>query len=134
MGILWTVWPLDDQTKSWLDSTGIKYPKEPSRFPTGREIKDVVRGLVGFNVEITDNGLGSHWQASIVSKQGGDTGEWTLLNITEYSGDDAEQKLWFEKGWESLITSILRELSKHSGPLVLIPDVGGDPIIISNET
>jgi len=130
MGILWTVWPLDDEMKSWLDETGVDYPKEPSRFPTGREIKEVIAGLQEFDIKINDNGIGSPWQASIVSKSGGDSGEWTLLNIQEYSGDDEQQKLWFEKGWESLIASILREITKSCGPLVLIADCGGEPQVI----
>lgn len=134
MGVLWIVWPLDDEMKSWLDETGVEYPNSSSRFPTGREIKDVVAALSDFDIAITDNGVGSPWQASIVSKLGGDHGEWTLLNISEYSGDDEEQKLWFEKGWESLMTSILKELSKKSGPLVLIPDTGDDPRVISTAT
>jgi hypothetical protein len=77
--------------------------------------------------------VGATWQASIVAKEGGDTGEWTLLNINEYTGDEKEQELWFEKGWESLIARILRQLAVHSGPLVLIPDTGGEPTVISHE-
>ena len=102
--------------------------------PTGREIKDVIAALSGFDIEIIDNGVGGLWQADIVSKLGGDQGGWTLLNIEEYSGDDEEQELWFEKGWESLIKSILKELSKKSGPLALIPDTGDEPIVISTAT
>ena len=135
MGVLWTVWPLDEKMKSWLDETGVEYPAAPSRFPTGSEIKKVVASFKeGFDVKINDNGLNGPWQASIVSKAGGDTGEWALLNISEYSGDDQEQELWFEKGWESLNVKILKELSLHSGPLVLLADTGEEPIVISNAT
>ena len=130
MGILWTVWPLDEKMCAWLDETGVAYPDVASRFPTGREIKEVVAGLVDFDVEITDNGLGAAWQAFVVSRAGGDTGPWTLLNVSEYSGDDQPQELWFEKGWESLITSILAALAVRAGPLVLIADTGDDPVVI----
>jgi len=131
MGVLWTVWPLDEKMKSWLDETGVPYPQTSSRWPKGSEIKAVVASLGEFDVEVSDNGIGGTWRASIVSRKGGDEGEWTLLNISRYSGDDEEQELWFEKGWESLITRILGLLAVHSGPLVLIPDTGDDPAVIS---
>ena len=134
MGILWTVWPLDDKMKAWLDESGVDYPDQPSRFPTGHEIKRVVTSLETFDVKINDNGLGRTWQANIVAKGGGDTGEWTLLNVTRYSGDEQEQQLWFEKGWEPLIKRILRELTASTGPLVLIADAGGAPQVITSAT
>ncbi len=134
MGVLWTVWPLDEQMKSWLDETGVSYPNLSSRWPKGSEIKTVVASLGNFDVKVNDNGIGATWQASIVAKEGGDSGEWTLLNISKYSGDEEEQELWFEKGWESLITRILTQLTAYSGPLVLIADTSGEPTVIYNET
>lgn len=130
MGVLWNVWSLTEEMRAWLDETEVEYPRAPSRLPTGREIKEVIGALEGFDVKINDNGLGATWQASIVSKNGGDIGEWTLLNISEYAGDDDEQQLWFEKGWESLMVRILETLSKATGPLVLLADTGDPPIII----
>ena len=131
MGILWTVWPLDSQMTAWLQELEVPHPDVLSRFPTGREIKTVLSKLHGFNVEIRDNGIGFAWQASIVSVLGGDMCEWTLLNINEYSGDDEQQQLWFEKGWESLIKSILCRLVKDAGPLVLIDDASSRPQVIA---
>ena len=134
MGVLWTVWPLDDDMKSWLDECGVEFPSVSSRFPTGREVKEVLASLSAFDVEIFANGIGGSWQASIVSKSGGDSGEWTLLNISEYSGDEEPQRLWFEKGWESLIVSILKKLARNAGPLVLIPDTGEEPVVVEAAT
>jgi hypothetical protein len=131
MGILWTVWPLDDGMREWLDEQQVSYPDKPSRLPTGAEIKSVLALLGDYDIELTDHGLGAPWQASIVHKEGGDAGQWTLLNISNYSGDDLPQELWFEKGWESLITDILKHLSAGCGPLVLIPDTGGEPTVIA---
>ncbi len=131
MGVLWTVLPLDNEIKSWLEELGLAYPGGSSRLPTGQEVKEVISSLKEFDIEIIDNGIGAHWQAAIVSKLGGRNDEWTLLNINEYSGDNEEQKLWFDKGSERLITQILEELSRKTGPLVLIADTEGDPLIIS---
>ncbi len=134
MGTLWTVWPLDKEMKSWLDEISVGYPEKASRFPTGREIKDVLDTLSNYDVKITDNGIGAVWQAFIASKKGADHDEWTLLTVSHYSCDDKEQALWFEKGWERLIIAILKKIAVKSGPLVLIADADGEPIIISNTT
>jgi len=117
--------------KDWLREIDVQYPDVASRFPSGAEIKDVISRLSGFDVTIADNGIGGIWQASIVSKLGGDIGEWTVLNVNEYTGDHEEQKLWFEKGWESLIQKILGELVKTTGPLVLIDDASSHPQVIA---
>jgi hypothetical protein len=130
MGMLWTVWPLDYQMKAWLQELEVPHPNVTSRFPTGREIQTVLSQLHGFNVEIRENGIGSAWQASVVSVHGGDNGGWALLNVNEYPGDHEEQQLWFEKGWESVIKIILRQLANVVGPLVLIDDADGQPQII----
>lgn len=131
MGVMWTVWPLDDQMCAWLDEQQVSYSKAPSRFPTGAEIKKAVGSLDGYSVEVNDNGVGAPWQASIVHASSGDSGPWALLNITTYSGDDEPQQLWFEKGWESLITEILQKLVYVCGPLALIADSGGKPVVIA---
>jgi hypothetical protein len=131
VGILWTVWPLDEGMREWLDEQCIAYPERPSRFPTGAEIKSVLAMLTSYDVEITDNGLEEHWQAFIVHKEGGDSSPWTRLNVSNYSGDHLPQQLSFEKGWESLITEILQHLSVACGPLVLIADTGGEPTVIA---
>lgn len=130
MGVLWTVWPIDTQMEAWLDEQGIAHPDACSRFPTGCEIKAVLSKLQDFNVEIRDNGIGGSWQAWITSALGGESAEWTLLNISEYSGDPEEQRLWFEKGSESLIRRVIGELAKSTGPLVLIDDASGQPQVI----
>jgi hypothetical protein len=131
MGVLWTVWPLDDEMKSWLDEMEVEYPLNPSRFPTGAEIKEVLSGLDEYDVEINDNGPDSAWQAMIAHKKDGEKGPWTLLNINEYTGDAEQQELWFEKGWPELIELVLGRLAAKCGPLVLIPDTGGDPTVVT---
>jgi hypothetical protein len=131
MGILWTVWPLDVEMRSWLDEQEVAYPQTPSRFPTGTEIKAVVSGLTLHSVEVNDNGLHGPWQALITQKSNNLDPEWALLTISKFSGDDLPQQLWFEKGHEGLIVEILRRLTLSCGPLVLIADVGGVPSVIT---
>jgi hypothetical protein len=131
MGILWTVWPLDDDMSSWLDDQEVAYPRAPSRFPTGAEIKAVTSGLRAHNVKVNDNGLHAPWQALITQKGDATDPEWAVLTVSDYSGDDLPQQLYFEKGHESLIIEILKRLVSSCGPLVLIDDAGGEPSVIS---
>ena len=129
MGILWTVWPLDQKMVEWLDKLGIEHHTDTSRFPTGLEIKDALSKLEGYDIDITANGDGGPFHA-FISKRSHD--EWALLIVDEYR-DHAEQKLWFEKGDEKLILRILKLLTPLCGPLALIADVGGDPIVVSRD-
>lgn len=132
MGVLWTVWPLDNETRRWLDEIEVPYPAKASRFPTGTEIKTALKELADHQVEITDNGKDGSWQALITHQCGADEHGWTLLNISEYAGDEQPQNLWFEKGWPSLIVSFLEHLTPRCGPLVLIPDTGEAPVVIGS--
>jgi hypothetical protein len=128
MGILWTVWPLDEQMRAWLDEQGVAFPDKASRFPTGREIKQVLAAFPG-SAEITDNGTNGPYSA-FLTRGAADDELWTLLQITEFTGDDEPQQLWFEKGHEQLIGDVLRMLTPNCGPLALIADVGDPPQII----
>ena len=129
MGTLWTTYPLNDEMTEWLDSLDITYPAVPSRFPTGKEVKEAVDELKGIKVSVRDNGIGSSWQAWLESESEPEQ-LWTLLNITTYTGDSDQQEIWFEKGHEKLIKQILSKICKRCGPLVLIADTDGDPEIV----
>ncbi len=129
MGILWTTYPLSDEMKEWLDSEGVAYPDAPSRFPTGFEVKDALQQLDNLSIKITDNGLGKHWFAWIESRTEPEE-FWTLLTISAYTGDNEPQEIWFEKGHEDLIKTVLRCICAKCGPLVLIADVGSEPEVI----
>ncbi|MGN6817239.1 MAG: hypothetical protein ACTHJR_01050 [Sphingomonas sp.] len=128
MGVLWTVWPLDEQMRTWLDEQGVAFPDKASRFPTGGEIKAMIAGFHG-TADVTDNGIG-HPYSAFLTIGAVDSELWTLLQITSFTGDDEPQELWFEKGHEQLIIDILRKLTPASGPLALIADVGDPPQII----
>lgn len=130
MGILWTVFSVNDEMKEWLDSEGVEYPDHSSRFPKGKEVKEVLRNLEGYEIEIIDNGIGNNWQAWINSKIEPEK-YWTLLNISKYSGDEELQEIWFEKGHDELIKLVLQKLNYYCGPLVLIADTGDPPEVIN---
>ena len=132
MGILWTVWPLDDQMRDWLDELDVSYPDAESRFPTGSEIKGAVAALSNeYNIVYTDNGVGGPWQAAFSSMDDPERGPWALLNVQEYKGDGEINRFGFEKGWESLNIEIVRAIAQSCGPLVLIDDAGHEPTVVA---
>jgi hypothetical protein len=117
--------------RTWLDESGVGYPDKPSRFPTGNEIKAALSRLGDLSVSVNDNGPNKTWQAFIESRDSRDDGPWTLLTIDNFTGDDLPQKVWFEKGWESLIKRVLGEFAQSCGPLVLLADTGdGEPQVV----
>jgi hypothetical protein len=128
VGILYTVWPLDAEAREWLTSEGISFPDGPSRWPTRSELEKVLGELRGFSVDYTVNGASQRWDASV--DDGDEDGNWTLLHA-EPQDDDSCTKVSFEKGEPTLIVAILRSLSADVGPLMLLPDVGCPPMVVS---
>jgi len=82
-------------------------------------------------VEYNEEGTGSPWQAMITSVDDPESGWWTLLNITSRGEPDEPQEIWFEKGYPELIVEIVSRLTTQCGTLVVIPDTGCSPLIIS---
>jgi hypothetical protein len=61
-----------------------------------------------------------------------DNEPWTLLNVSDFNGDETSpHEIWFEKGWASLILRVVCGLSAACGPLVIVPDTGCKPIVVS---
>ena len=131
MGVLWSVFPLDHRVRQWLDELEVPYPDKPSRYPTGAEVKAVLRSLNSYKVEITERGVGRDWNASINWAADAGKGPWASLRIIEYSGDDLPQEIWFSGGWSEPMTEILRGLSVTCGPLILVPTTGELPEVIT---
>ena len=130
MGILYTVWPLDAEMKGWLGSQSIPFPPDTSsRWPTRQEVVEVLRALHCFSVRYTENGPGNRRDADIT--EGRDDEWWTLLHAEPKEGSDLVTEVSFEKGEPALIIAIVRDLSAATGPLVLMADVGGPPLVVS---
>ena len=134
MGVLYLVEPLDDETREWLESEGVKLPrgggKQKGRNPTPAEVRAVCDGLAGFKVKYNASAKGKFWQANVQGAQGADRKRATLLNIDNWGGsEDRRYKIGFEKGDPSLILQIVHGLSATCGPLAIIPDTGDTPAV-----
>lgn len=55
------------------------------------------------------------------------------MDVADYAGEDAACSLGFEEGWPDLIAAIVLEVSRRVGPLVLIPDTGDSPLVLSED-
>jgi hypothetical protein len=131
MSVLWTISALDEPMHQWLNDLGVLFPLQPSRLPTGAEIKSALADFSGYDVKIADRGIGSAWEADIVDQRGAEHG-WAFLRIIKFTGDDQPQELYFEKGSEPLMTALLSRLTPICGPLALIPDTGDLPTVIDS--
>ena len=54
-----------------------------------------------------------------------------MLHAEPKGDSDLTTEISFEKGESALIVAILRDLSAATGPLVLMADVGGAPLVVS---
>jgi hypothetical protein len=133
MGVLYTVVPVDDSITGYLRDAGIELPAAsiPSRNPTPKELREVVATLVDQKVTVYSPPEHS-WQIMIEGRNDPDNEPWTLLNVDAFSGDETEpHSIWFEKGWASLILRVVHALSARCGPLVIWPDTGEQPIVVT---
>jgi hypothetical protein len=132
MGVLYTVMPPTQEVSDWLHELGVALGADMSpRGPNLFEIRETLDSLEGFAVEYNDNGIGSPWQAMITSIGDPEFGGWTLMNISSRGDPERPQEICFEKGHPELIVEIVSRLSALCGTLVVIPDTGCLPLVIS---
>ena len=130
MGVIYIIQPLDEEMASFLGEMGAAVPEAdgPSRNPTPAEVRKSCSALRGFKTTFNVKSK-SHWQALLQSTQ---RDEGTILNLENFT--DAEDKphaIWFEKGSPKGILEIVKRLTRHCGPLVVLPDTGEAPIAVT---
>jgi hypothetical protein len=133
MGVLYSIVPLDESITPYLRDLGVTLPDSgiPSRNPTPLELRAVAADLTDLSVDL-HSPPGHAWQIMIQGTKDPDNEPWTLLNVTEFNGDESKpHAIWFEKGWPSLILRVVHALSVRCGPLVIVPDTGCKPIVVS---
>ena len=139
MSISYVVTPLldDEAFANWLDTFGILPPTGvASRFPTIREIRCILENLDGFDFETWIGG--TFWDADIFECHRSDDrweGEYTRLCVINY--EDSEEipvAFYFHKGSARLALFILQRLTQICGPLVIVLDTCGIPILVTPKT
>lgn len=128
MAVSWIIWALDEEMVDWLRSQSIEVPGTPSRFPTIGEIRRAL-DQPDLRVRISDGGPNRFWEAFIENGTDEDR-RWAILDVSDYTGEDAPLKPRFEKGDETLIRQFVKRLTADTGPLVLLADAGDPPEVI----
>src|SRR6185369_5397833 len=132
MGVLYSVLPLTHELRPAMRDWGFPdVPFAEARNPTPAEIRGVLSNLPGYRAFFNDPPtIGTGWQAEVEDASDAESGAWTLVNMSEYPGEDVPGEVWFEKGWPDLIVQTLVRLAARTGPLVLVADCGGSPLLI----
>jgi hypothetical protein len=129
---MYSVYPLVEEIKSWLDEMSVVYPSShEGRNPELTEIQSALAQLDGYSVKASAPEIGKTWQALIENTQGPEENGWALLNIIQLA--EGPNEFYFEKGWPDLIVKITHLISRASGPLVLICDAGDPPLVVTAE-
>lgn len=129
MGVSHTVLTLldDPAFEPWLHEHGVVLPRPWSahRYPSPAEIRAVLDQQPGYMVEYSVGpGL---WDAYIKVEAGHKTAIW----VRNFSADEtAPHEFFFHKGSEVLNIQILEQLALVCGPLVLVSDAEGLPMVV----
>jgi hypothetical protein len=120
-----------DRIVAWLSELGIACPAGESRYPSIEELRSVLDHLEGYticyNTKIGD------WYADI-SQTDLVAGDWTVLLVSNYKGNDPDpHEFSFRHGSPLLMLRILQRLARTCGPLILFPDTGDLPLVVTPE-
>jgi hypothetical protein len=130
MGILWTVYPVTDEMKEYLESENVPYPNSLSNFPTDEQIKLALSQLEDFDIQYSTSNPEKGWGAFIQATKDSEN-LWANLQVDVKENSQYLRNIWFEKGNEEVIKLFLKYLSKSCGAQVLLADVGGPPEVIN---
>lgn len=129
MGSLYTVVPLDQKCAEWLDAEGVPHPSvsNSSRYPTPREISELISQLPGYAITIHSDMKSREW--SIQIDVGGDT--WAQISVRNFSSEDTPHEFYFSKGWPEVVFTITESLARCCGTLVVVDDSSSRPVVVS---
>ena len=129
MSANYSVFPIYEKMAEYLSEQSITFPKnQVSRNPTVLQIMSVLSELKDYDIETSEQIIGSSWQVSIDNKQNPDNDAWTVLSIVDLQS--GENEVYFEGGWPELCLNITAKIANFTGPLVLICDADGEPIVV----
>jgi hypothetical protein len=131
MGVIYSVFPIDDDVREWLASDCHQNPMSHGHAPTPHQLMQVLKTLDGQLVEF--NIHPGVWQATISDPISPETGPWTMLNVPDFHDEESNDepcRFYFEKGWPSLIVKVVHGISQICGSFAIVPDTGCPPAIV----
>ena len=132
MGVFYAAFPLDDNSREWLDDEGVAYPKEDGTAPTPNQLKKILSKLDGHLVEF--NIKKGVWQADVSTPESPDQSPWTLLDVMDYCDAKTPCRFGFDKGSPELVIKIAHRIAQLCGPIVVAPDTGCAPVVVEADS
>jgi hypothetical protein len=104
---------------------------EPGRNPSPRELRAVLDDLPGYKADYLVSP--ENWQASVEAITGLRLfRSETSISVVDFRGDETMPHLfYFDKGDLRLNIFIVERLSRLCGPLVIFPDTGARPLLVT---
>ena len=129
MGTLYTVLPLDQKCCEWLDTEGVSHPapSDTPRYPTPREIAEVLRHLPDSTVSIHSDAPTQEWTAQVDVAGGA----WTQIRVRGFASDDVPHEFYFSKGWPEMVFTITERLARRCGTFVIVDDSSVRPVVVA---
>jgi hypothetical protein len=131
MGTLYVAIPADAEVREWFQEMELPVPDDADgRLPEPTEVRGVLDQLEGYIVEHGEEE--DEYTAFIHWKADSEAGPWALFAYPKETSDLPPERssLTFRKGWPEPMVLLLHLLSKITGPFALVPDTGGDPLLV----
>ena len=129
MGTLYTVILLDQKCAEWLDTESVPHPvvTNLTRYPTPREILEVLHGIPDAKVIIHSDVQSHEWSAQIDMNDN----SWAQMRVRDFSSEDTPHEFYFSKGWPEVVFVVTERLARLCGTLVVVDDSSCRPVVVS---
>jgi hypothetical protein len=128
LGVLYVALPSDEEVRAWLEELELPIDdRADGRMATDAEIRAAVAALAGYRAEYRDEDGITVVDISLIEQA--QAGPWAVLAYPA-SEQGSEPHLTFRRAWPEVMVPLLHGLSTVTGPIVLVPDTGGDPLLI----
>jgi len=122
MGVIYSILPVNGETRDWLADMGCMVEGISSRSPSLVEIEDALSSLDGYRLEKDKKVVGSAWDVWIEGNTETTKEKWTRLTITSLSDGSKPQEFYFSKGSPELIFEVVAKITNWTGTLAVAPD------------
>lgn len=133
MGVLYIVHPYREADRPWLEEYGavVASGTPPGRNMSADEVRSALQSVRGYRVEVTPQQGDGSFQISFETPDNPEAGPWALLNVSPHKSVAGCVDFYFSKGWPVAVLTVAEQLSRHCGSLVVAPDTGDAPVIVT---
>ena len=131
MSVTHVVVPLGPSLHDYLDAEGASYPSEVGRRPSLLEVRAAIAVLPDVTAAFDVPLPGGTWTATLETDPAQPSHDWAVITAHPFNDEASGYDIAFERGSPELIVSVIHALSSITGPLVLVPDSGEAPLVVS---